>query len=285
MNMKTINNIAVFDKDKCFLAMLKGYCYANNIAITELEFNADGINEAEKLKPVLIVIPLDWLGTENKDSESDLLRRAGASGQIKICGLVKNSTNLVSAELPGWIDVLINNPFDISEIDNYLKKNFVFNSCLIEERSGKERRSFTERRYVEFHSNSNEYHGYKEKSNTDNHQERKRQAVKGFRIDQSNKCLFLKGLKIDLTPREFELLDLLSTDTDRIFMTDEIINHLWPQSSRATKSDLYQYMHLLRKKIEKDSTNPQWIMNVKGFGYKLNIGGYDDMDSSLLLVQ
>jgi len=47
-------------------------------------------------------------------------------------------------------------------------------------------------------------------------------------------------------------------------MTDEIIKHLWPENNRATKSDLYQYMHLLRKKIEKDPNNPQWIMTVKG---------------------
>ena len=37
------------------------------------------------------------------------------------------------------------------------------------------------------------------------------------------------------------------------------------------ETSVYQYMHLLRKKIEKDPNSPQWIMNVKGFGYKLNV--------------
>jgi hypothetical protein len=59
--MKKINNIAVFDNDKCFIAMMKGYCYANNISITEIYFNTESINEVEKLQPILIMVPLEWL--------------------------------------------------------------------------------------------------------------------------------------------------------------------------------------------------------------------------------
>ena len=272
--MKTINNIAVFDNDKCFLAMLKGYCYANNIAMTEVDFNMNGINELEKLKPVLVVVPLDLLSNANKSLETALLRRMVASGQVKICGLNKNSIDIISSELSGWLDVIISNPFNISEIDGYLKKTFPLNSCLTEERRHRERRSFIERRRVELNSNSDE--GYKSSRNPGYRHEDGNPGFKDFQIDQRNRCVFLKGHKVDLTPKEFELVELLSTDVDRIFMADEIIKHLWPENNRATKSDLYQYMHLLRKKIEKDPNNPQWIMNVKGFGYKLNIGNSRD---------
>jgi len=275
--MKTINNIAVFDNDKCFLAMLKGYCYANNIAMTVVDFNLDGINEVAKQKPGLIVVPLDWVSAANKSLETGLLRRAGASGQIKICGLNKNSTD-ISAGLSGWIDMVINNPFDIGEIDEYLKKTFLLNSCLTEKRKYGERRSLTERRRTEFKSNCDG--GYKETRNWNYQHEVKIPGFNNFQLDQRNKCVFLKGHKVDLTPKEFELVELLSTEVDRIFKADEIIKHLWPESNRATKSDLYQYMHLLRKKIEKDPNNPQWIMNVKGFGYKLNIGNFEEMYQS-----
>jgi len=259
--MKTINNIAVFDNDKCFLAMLKGYCYANNIAMTVVDFNLDGINEVAKQKPGLIVVPLDWVSAANKSLETGLLRRAGASGQIKICGLNKNSTD-ISAGLSGWIDVVINNPFDISEIDEYLKKTFLLNS-LPEKRTHNDRRFCTDRRSID---------GSKETRTTGYKLEAGNSGFKDFKIDQRNRCVFLKGHKVDLTPKEYELIELLSTDVDRIFMADEIINHLWPVNNRATKSDLYQYMHLLRKKIEEDPNNPHWIMTVKGFGYRLNIG-------------
>ena len=139
--MKTINNIAVFDNDKCFFAMLKGYCYANHIAITKLDFNLDGINELETLKPALIVVPLNLVSVANKNFETGLLRQACTRIQIKICGLNKNSTDIISVGLSGWIDVIINNPFDIDEFDGYFKKTFVFNSCFIENRRRKERRN------------------------------------------------------------------------------------------------------------------------------------------------
>ena len=87
--------------------MLKGYCYANNIAMTEVDFNLDGINEVEKLKPTLIAVPLDWVNSPNKSFETALLRRVATSGQVKICVLNKNSTELISAGLSGWIDVII----------------------------------------------------------------------------------------------------------------------------------------------------------------------------------
>ena len=273
--MKKINNIAVFDNDKCFLAMLKGYCYANNIAMTEVDFNLDGINEVEKLKPALIVVPLDLVSIENKSFETGLLRRASARGQIKICGLNKNSNDIISAGSSGWIDVIIKNPFDIGEIDGYLKRTFLLNSSLIEKRRYKERRSFTDRRSIEYINIGDD--GYNVTKNPGNLHIAGKPSYKDFQIDQRNRCVFLKGHKVDLTPKEFELIELLLTDVDRIFMSDEIIKHLWPESNRATKSDLYQYMHLLRKKIEKDPNNPQWILNVKGFGYKLNIGNSEEM--------
>jgi DNA-binding response OmpR family regulator len=273
--MKTIINIAVFGNDKYFLAMLKGYCYANNIAMTEVEFNMNGINEAERLKPALIIVPLDLVSSANKSLETGLLRRVGASGQIKICGLNKNLTGTISAGLSEWIDVILNNPFDIGEIDGYIKNTFLLNSHLTEKRSHKERRSFTDRRRTE--SNRDGDDGYKENRNSGYQHEAGNTGSKDFQIDQRNRCVFLKGHKVDLTPKEFELVELLLTDVDRIFMTDEIINHLWPENNRATKSDLYQYMHLLRKKIEKDPNNPQWILTIKGFGYKLNIGNSDEI--------
>jgi DNA-binding response OmpR family regulator len=137
---------------------------------------------------------------------------------------------------------------------------------LTEKRVSGERRSAKNRRNIKY-SNDEE----KVSINSIYHHEIGGPEYKYIKLDGRNKCVFLKGDKINLTPKEFELFELLLTDVDRVFMADEIISHLWPESNRATKSDLYQYMHLLRKKIENDPNNPQWIITVKGFGYKLNI--------------
>jgi len=267
--MQVINNITVFDNDKYFLAMLKGYCYANKIAMTEVDFNINGVNDIEKLKPALVIVPLDFLSAANKSIETGLLKQVSVCDQITICVLNKNSTN-ISAEMSEWVDVIINKPLDIGEIDSYLKKTFLFNNCLSDDKRRGERRTFNDRRYTEFNDKDDD-DGYIKSRNSGYQPKTENPVFKDFYLDHRSRCVFLKGYKVDLTPKEFELVELLSTDVDRIFMADEIINHLWPESNRATKSDLYQYMHLLRKKIEKDPNNPQWIMTVKGFGYKLSI--------------
>jgi DNA-binding response OmpR family regulator len=279
--MKTIANIVVFDNDACLLALLKGYCYANNIALQSYDFELESIKEVERHIPVIVVIPIESLAAENTNNslETALLKRVGANEQVKIFGLMKNLAGIVPPSLAGWLDVIVNSPFDIRELDRYLKNNCLLNNGVIERRTHGERRAYIERRGGEFKHN-----GCPILNGSAINQEAPSLAYlhdagnpesKDLYIDHRKKCLFLKGQKVDLTPKEFELVELLATDADRIFTAEEIIKHLWPCSHRATKSDLYQYMHLLRKKIENDPDNPQWIMTVKGFGYKLNVDNPD----------
>jgi DNA-binding response OmpR family regulator len=281
--MKKINTIMVLDDDQYFLAQLKGYCCARNIGIEALEYNWKGILNAEKLKPDLIAVSLESVFSIRKQPETDSLKALSAQENIKIIAFNKHSTCYNTDGLIDWIDTVIENPYDISEIDAYLKKsNLIDNSDTTDFIGNRENRSGSDRRRIKITNHgeiiysdrrdkgdrrscwaSRKIREFDSKSDTSDQQ---------FKIDQRNKCLFVKGQKIELTPKEFELLLFLSTDVDRVFTAEEIINHLWPESQRATKSDLYQYMHLLRKKIEPDPNSPQWIRNVKGFGYKLDMG-------------
>jgi DNA-binding response OmpR family regulator len=281
--MKKIKTIVVLDDDHYFLALLKGYCCARNIGIEALEYNWKGISNAEKLKPDLIAVSLESVLGVKKQPETDLLKELSAQGNIKIIALNKHSTCYNTDGLLDWIDTVIENPYDINEIDAYLKKsNLIDNSDVTDFIDKQENRSGSERRRIKI-NNHGEIIYSDRRGNGDRRLcwLRRNNPELGsisdtsdqqFNIDQRNKCLFVKGQKIELTPKEFELLLFLSTDVDRVFTAEEIINHLWPESQRATKSDLYQYMHLLRKKIEPDPNSPQWIRNVKGFGYKLDMG-------------
>lgn len=90
-------------------------------------------------------------------------------------------------------------------------------------------------------------------------------------IDDRAKRVTIGGEPVSLTPKEYDLLKLLAGDPGRVFSSDEIIARLWEHSSRATSSDVKQYVHLLRNKIELDPQAPKRIQNVKGFGYKLMV--------------
>ena len=264
--MKKINNIAVFCNDKCILALLKGYCYANNINMIVVDFNLNGINEVAKQKPDLILVPLDWVIVDSK-IETNLLRQVAAYSLVKICCLNTNLNQITSFELSEWIDEIINNPFDIEEIAGYLKKTFL-DTCLNENNRRYQERRTIGRRSIEFKNNGDD--GYGVPRNQEYQHEVSVPEFINFKIDQRSKCVLINGDKVCLTPKEFELIEFLISDIDRIFKNDEIINRLWPENHRATKSDLYQYMYLLRKKIEKDHNSPQFIMTVRGVGYKLN---------------
>jgi DNA-binding response OmpR family regulator len=275
--MKTINNIVIFDDDKYLNALLKGYCFANNIELISLSFDMETIKQLEKLIPVIVVVPLDLLNTTNKSLETALLRRLCVNNHVKIFGLTKDLSDIISPGLSSWIDVIIKNPLDISEFGGCINKFMLIINNINERRTQGERRSFERRSYAgRRNAPSNNinhigYHVYQETQGQGYFQDTANPGLKELQIDHRKKCLFLKGKKVDLTPKEFELVELLATDVNRIFTADEIIKHLWPVSHRATKSDLYQYMHLLRKKIEHDPDNPKWIMTIKGFGYKLNV--------------
>jgi DNA-binding response OmpR family regulator len=88
-------------------------------------------------------------------------------------------------------------------------------------------------------------------------------------IDVRAKSVTIHGEPILLSPKEYYLLALLASDLGRVFTNEEIIAELWGSDSRATGADVKQYVYQLRSKIEHDLHSPQWIQNVKGFGYKL----------------
>ena len=91
-------------------------------------------------------------------------------------------------------------------------------------------------------------------------------------IDPRAKRVILNGAEIKLTRREYTLLAFLGAEPGRVRSSEEIIEQAWGGGAkRASSSDVQQYIHLLRKKIESDHQNPRWIITVKGFGYKLEV--------------
>ena len=280
--MKKINTIVVLDDDDYFLALLNGYCFAGNISLQVFDYDKKGIREAGRLKPDVIVVSLESVSTVRKKLETDLLKEVRELGKIKLIALNRGSFYCKPDESLEWIDVVIKNPHDLSEIDAYLKTmSSLANPSLTKSVAFPDNRSGFDRREIKIKVNgditysnrrsNSDRRTWVERRNNFEINQPKDCSDKLFYIDQRCKCLYVKGHKIELTPKEFELLLFLSTDMERVFTADEIINHLWPESHRATKSDLYQYMHLLRKKIEIDPNSPQWIRNIKGFGYKLEI--------------
>jgi DNA-binding response OmpR family regulator len=85
------------------------------------------------------------------------------------------------------------------------------------------------------------------------------------------KRVVIDGKVINLSPKEYELFRFMFMHADRVLSTQEIIDHLWPDLQRASASDVHQYIHTLRRKVEADPNHPRCIVTVRGFGYQLVI--------------
>ena len=90
------------------------------------------------------------------------------------------------------------------------------------------------------------------------------------KVDNDRKLVWFDNRKVELTPKEYALFSLLASEPERVFSSQEIIEHLWSDCKRATAANVQQYIYMLRKKIEPDIQNPQWLITIKGFGYRLD---------------
>lgn len=90
-------------------------------------------------------------------------------------------------------------------------------------------------------------------------------------IDDVRKEVWVRDKQVSLSPREYGLLKLLASEPGRVFSNEEILAHLWPESTYATSQDVQKYVYLLRKKLEENPAHPKIILTVRGFGYRLAV--------------
>ncbi len=108
-----------------------------------------------------------------------------------------------------------------------------------------------------------------EANNNNNNNNNNSLTNQEFLVVESRQQIFFKDQLLDLTTKEYELLHLLVSNLGRLFSDTEILFLLWRDNPVANESYVQQYIHRLRKKIETNPCNPEWIINVKGAGYFL----------------
>ena len=91
-----------------------------------------------------------------------------------------------------------------------------------------------------------------------------------LKINRLDKTVSRAGIVIQLTAREFQILDLLVQNYGHIVPRDVIIERVWGISSEITSNNLDAYVHLLRKKVDHQMEHPL-IQSIRGIGYKLEV--------------
>jgi len=87
-------------------------------------------------------------------------------------------------------------------------------------------------------------------------------------IDRASMTVSVRGKKVDLTPREYQLLNLLVDHRNRVLSRDFIRRSLWKESQVYSWSRVIDvHIQHLRQKIEPDQNSPSYIRTVVGTGY------------------
>jgi DNA-binding response OmpR family regulator len=93
-----------------------------------------------------------------------------------------------------------------------------------------------------------------------------------FELNRTAHKLFRDGREIELTTKEFRLLEFFATRPGRALTRDEILNHVWGHSVVVTPRSIDRCVATLRAKIETDSSQPAYVHTIRDVGYRFEPG-------------
>jgi two-component system alkaline phosphatase synthesis response regulator PhoP len=89
-------------------------------------------------------------------------------------------------------------------------------------------------------------------------------------IDKRRHEVIRQGSRVDLTPLEFQILELLASEPGRAWSRNALLDRVWSTEYEGYQRNIDPHINRLRKKLETDPKNPRYVLTVRGVGYKLN---------------
>jgi two-component system alkaline phosphatase synthesis response regulator PhoP len=93
--------------------------------------------------------------------------------------------------------------------------------------------------------------------------------VRGLRLDLEKHTAMIDNRPLDLTPTEFDMLRVMLQNPDRAFTRGELIEQTVGYGYEGLERTVDSHIKNLRKKIEVDPTQPEYLETVFGVGYRL----------------
>jgi Response regulators consisting of a CheY-like receiver domain and a winged-helix DNA-binding domain len=95
----------------------------------------------------------------------------------------------------------------------------------------------------------------------------------GLSIYPQERRVTVQQSDIELTAKEFDLLQLLATYPGKVFSRSQLLNQVWDMAYDGDTTTVTVQIRRLREKIEPNPSDPTWIKTVWGIGYKLDNKG------------
>ena len=89
-------------------------------------------------------------------------------------------------------------------------------------------------------------------------------------VDFQSRRVLKGGAEVELTRKEFEIVELLLRRAGEVITRDQFLDRLWGEDVYVTHRVIDTHVASLRKKLEDDPNNPKHILSVRGIGYRLD---------------
>jgi DNA-binding response OmpR family regulator len=96
-----------------------------------------------------------------------------------------------------------------------------------------------------------------------------RVVVGGLTIDRAARRAFLGETELDLTRKEFDLLDRLARDPGHVVTRETLMSDVWDENWFGSTKTLDVHVPWLRRKLADDPGSPRYIHTVRGVGFRL----------------
>ncbi|HVO66975.1 MAG TPA: response regulator [Syntrophales bacterium] len=93
-------------------------------------------------------------------------------------------------------------------------------------------------------------------------------TYKGIHMDYRSYEVTVDGKRIDLGPTELKLLRFFTQHPGRVYTRDQLLDYVWGDETFVEPRTVDVHISRLRLAIEKDKEKPQYILTVRGIGYK-----------------
>ena len=97
-------------------------------------------------------------------------------------------------------------------------------------------------------------------------------TFKGLHVNYGTYEVTVDGRQIELSPTEIKLLRFLTQHPGRAYSRDQLLDYVWGDEAFVEPRTVDVHISRLRAVIEKDKEQPQYILTVRGIGYKFALG-------------
>ncbi|MDZ4043846.1 MAG: response regulator transcription factor [Eubacteriales bacterium] len=91
--------------------------------------------------------------------------------------------------------------------------------------------------------------------------------IQGLTIDGPKRKVYVRGVEVDLTAKEFDMLHLMVANPGRVYTRENLLEAVWGSAYYSDLRTVDVHIRRLREKIEENPGKPEWVLTKWGVGY------------------